>query len=164
MANLLIEIGNTALKASWSEGMTLGKTFRYQGEKVIDFILSLTAREKAEVMVVASADDNRYWIFMLLPDVTISMARFSGQLQTMYDFFHNQADLQISVYADPSPVTIFGTISNLDSWDKKNISRMKGVFYQNPMISVKEEASDPIAEAIEYIKSHLHQNITRTET
>lgn len=113
--------------------------------------------------VVASADDNRYWIFMLLPDVTISMARFSGQLQTMYDFFHNQADLQISVYADPSPVTIFGTISNLDSWDKKNISRMKGVFYQNPMISVKEEASDPIAEAIEYIKSHLHQNITRTE-
>ena len=36
MANLLIEIGNTALKAAWSEGMTLGKTFRYQGEKVID--------------------------------------------------------------------------------------------------------------------------------
>ena len=57
MANLLIEIGNTALKASWSEGMTLGKTFRYQGEKVIDFILSLTAKEKAEVMAVASAYD-----------------------------------------------------------------------------------------------------------
>ena len=63
MANLLIEIGNTALKASWSEGMTLGKTFRYQGEKVIDFILSLTAREKAEVMVVASAYD------LSLPDI-----------------------------------------------------------------------------------------------
>ena len=63
MANLLIEIGNTALKASWSEGMTLGKTFRYQGEKVIDFILSLTAKEKAEVMVVASAYD------LSLPDI-----------------------------------------------------------------------------------------------
>ena len=54
MANLLIEIGNTALKASWSEGMTLGKTFRYQGEKFLDFILSLTAREKPAVMVVSS--------------------------------------------------------------------------------------------------------------
>ena len=54
MANLLVEIGNTALKAAWSEGVTLGKTFRYQGEKMMDFILSLTKKEKPEVMVVAS--------------------------------------------------------------------------------------------------------------
>lgn len=54
MSNLLIEIGNTALKASWSDRMTLGKTFRYQGEKYMDFILSLTAREKPAVMVVCS--------------------------------------------------------------------------------------------------------------
>ena len=54
MANLLVEIGNTALKAAWSDGMTLGKTFRYQGEKWMDFILSLTRKEKPAVMVVAS--------------------------------------------------------------------------------------------------------------
>ncbi len=54
MSNLLIEIGNTALKAAWSERMTLGKTFRYQGEKYMDFILSLTVREKPGVMIVAS--------------------------------------------------------------------------------------------------------------
>jgi len=54
MSNLLVEIGNTALKAAWSEKMTLGKTFRYQGEKYVDFILSLTRREKAEVMLVSS--------------------------------------------------------------------------------------------------------------
>jgi type III pantothenate kinase len=53
MANQLIEIGNTALKAAWSEGMTLGKTFRYQGEKVIDYICSLTARERPDLMVVS---------------------------------------------------------------------------------------------------------------
>ena len=46
MSNLVVEIGNTALKAAWSEKMTLGKTFRYQGEKYTDFILSLTHREK----------------------------------------------------------------------------------------------------------------------
>lgn len=55
MANLLVEIGNTALKAAWSDGMTLGKTFRYQGEKVMEFILSITHKEKPSVMVVASA-------------------------------------------------------------------------------------------------------------
>ena len=54
MANLLIEIGNTALKASWAESLTLGKTFRYQGEKTTDFILSLTAKEKPEVMVIST--------------------------------------------------------------------------------------------------------------
>ena len=54
MPNLLVEIGNTALKASWSERMTLGKTSRYQGEKTMDFILSLTRKEKPLVMVVSS--------------------------------------------------------------------------------------------------------------
>ncbi len=54
MSNLLVEIGNTALKAAWSERMTLGKTYRYQGEKFMDFILSLTQKEKPAVMVVSS--------------------------------------------------------------------------------------------------------------
>ena len=54
MSNLLIEIGNTAVKAAWSDRMTLGKTFRYQGEKSMEFILSLTKKEKPGVMVVSS--------------------------------------------------------------------------------------------------------------
>ncbi len=54
MGNLIIDIGNTAVKAAFTEGVTLGKTFRYQGERVKNFILSLTAREKPEVMVISS--------------------------------------------------------------------------------------------------------------
>ena len=54
MANLIIDIGNTALKASWADGVTLGKTFRYQGERMIDFILSLTERNKPDIMVLSS--------------------------------------------------------------------------------------------------------------
>lgn len=54
MANLLVEIGNTALKAAWSEETILGKTFRYQGEKRMEYILSLTEKEKPEVMVIAT--------------------------------------------------------------------------------------------------------------
>ena len=54
MADLLIDIGNTALKASWADGMTLGKTFRYQGERMLEFILSLTAKEKPEKIVLSS--------------------------------------------------------------------------------------------------------------
>lgn len=54
MANLLIDIGNTTLKASWAEGMTLGKTFRYQGEKKISFILSQTSKQKPEIMVISN--------------------------------------------------------------------------------------------------------------
>ena len=54
MANLVIDIGNTALKASWCEGMTLGKTFRYQGERMFDFILSLISRSRPEKIVLSS--------------------------------------------------------------------------------------------------------------
>ena len=57
MQNLLIEIGNTALKAALSEGMTLGKTFRYQGEKKTEFILSLIEREKPSAVTLASVYD-----------------------------------------------------------------------------------------------------------
>lgn len=55
MAYLLVEAGNTALKAAWSDGTTLGKTFRYQGEKMMDYLLSLLDRERPEVLTVASA-------------------------------------------------------------------------------------------------------------
>ena len=57
MQNLLIEIGNTALKAALSEGMTLGKTFRYQGEKKTEFILSLIEKEKPSHVTLASVYD-----------------------------------------------------------------------------------------------------------
>lgn len=66
MANLIVDIGNTAVKASWSEGMTIGKTFRYQGEKVRDFIFSLIEKERPHVMVISSvyqissSDEKRY--------------------------------------------------------------------------------------------------------
>ena len=47
-------MGNTALKAVWAEGDTLGKTIRYQGEKTIEFIQHITEKEKPNVMVLAS--------------------------------------------------------------------------------------------------------------
>ena len=53
-ANLIIDIGNTALKASWADGLTLGKTFRYQGERMMDFILSLTSKSRPHIMVLSS--------------------------------------------------------------------------------------------------------------
>ena len=55
MANLIIDIGNTALKACWTSGITLGKIFRYQGEGIVDFILSLTSKEKPQTIVLCSA-------------------------------------------------------------------------------------------------------------
>ena len=54
MANLIVDIGNTALKAAWADGITLGRTFRYQGEKKIAFILSQTSKQKPEVMVISN--------------------------------------------------------------------------------------------------------------
>ena len=57
MANLLIVIGNTAVKAAWSEASVLGKTFRYQGEKVLDFIVALTEKQTPQVIALVSVRD-----------------------------------------------------------------------------------------------------------
>ena len=54
MANLIVDIGNTALKASWCDGITLGKTYRYQGERMLEYILSMTEKERPEILVLSS--------------------------------------------------------------------------------------------------------------
>ena len=54
MANLIVDIGNTALKASWCDGITLGKTYRYQGERMLEFIISMVEKEKPEILVLSS--------------------------------------------------------------------------------------------------------------
>lgn len=55
MANLIVDIGNVAVKAAWAEGTTLGKCYRYQGEKILDFILEIISREKPSVIIVSSS-------------------------------------------------------------------------------------------------------------
>ena len=55
MANFVVDIGNTALKAAWADGVTLGKTYRYQGERMLDFILSLVSGNRPDVMVLSSS-------------------------------------------------------------------------------------------------------------
>ena len=55
MPNLVIDIGNTALKAAWTDGITLGKTFRYQGERISEFISGLTEKESPDIMVISTS-------------------------------------------------------------------------------------------------------------
>ncbi len=73
MANLLVVTGNTALKAAWSDGVTIGKTFRYQGEKMLEYLLSLMEKDKPEVLTIASVYD-------LSPEEESVLSRQCGHL------------------------------------------------------------------------------------
>jgi len=90
MSNLIVEIGNTAIKAAWSERVTLGKTFRYQGEKYRDFVLSLMKKEKPVVMVVSS-------VFPLTEE---DIEAFSAECGALYILDRNHKEL-LSTYALP---------------------------------------------------------------
>lgn len=54
MANLIIDIGSLSVKAAWAEGVELGKSYRYQGYRVAEFVSRITSEAKAETTVVAS--------------------------------------------------------------------------------------------------------------
>jgi type III pantothenate kinase len=54
VANLIIDIGNTTTKAAFAEGLNLGKTHRYQGENVLDFIKELTLISLPDVIIISS--------------------------------------------------------------------------------------------------------------
>lgn len=44
------------MKAAWADSLTLGKIFRYQGEKVVDYIVNLASKQQPEVMTVSSSE------------------------------------------------------------------------------------------------------------
>lgn len=52
---LVVDIGNTVLKAALCDGLTLGKTFRYQGENGINYILDLIRTNHPDAVAVCSA-------------------------------------------------------------------------------------------------------------
>jgi len=54
VTNLIIDIGNTALKAAFAEGVELGQTHRYQGERILEFIKELTLIKRPYVMIVSN--------------------------------------------------------------------------------------------------------------
>ncbi len=95
MENLVIDIGNTATKAAWADGETIGRTFRYQGDKVLDFIRGLTAKVKPEIMLVSSAKS------LLYSDIE-ALEKECGKLVVM-DSFHTALSSYYSlpVYLSP---------------------------------------------------------------
>ena len=54
MTNLIIDIGNTALKAAFAQGTVVGAVERYCGEGVLDFILGKTAQQKPAVIAIST--------------------------------------------------------------------------------------------------------------
>ena len=54
MTNLIIDIGNTALKAAFAQGTVVEAVERYCGEGVLDFILEMTAARKPSVIVIST--------------------------------------------------------------------------------------------------------------
>ena len=103
MSNLLVEIGNTALKAAWSEGITLGKTFRYQGEKMFDYVDSLVEKEKPAVMVISSTIE-------INPEEEIKLRSKCGKL-VILDRKHTDIAEEYSLPAYLSPDRIAAVIA-----------------------------------------------------
>ena len=84
MADLIIDIGNTALKAAWCDGMTLGKTFRYQGERMLEFILSLTRKNRPETIVLSSVRNFSEHNISRLHDECSRLRVFDGSIMDKY--------------------------------------------------------------------------------
>ena len=85
MANLIVDIGNTALKASWCDGITLGKTFRYQGERMLEFILSMTEKERPEILVLSSVRTFTSGNIQKLKGVCENLLIINDELLESYD-------------------------------------------------------------------------------
>ena len=94
--NLIADIGNTVLKAAVADGVTLGRTYRYQGERGLDFIIDLSSRIHPEKTVICSA--------RILSDSEIEkLSGCSGTLVIM-DPQHNSvaAEALLPEYITPS--------------------------------------------------------------
>ena len=85
MADLIIDIGNTALKASWCDGITLGKTYRYQGEKMLDFILSMVSESRPDKIVLSSVRNFSIQNIETLRGICDRLIILDDQIKDSYD-------------------------------------------------------------------------------
>ena len=85
MANLIVDIGNTALKASWCDGITLGKTYRYQGERMLEYILSMTEKSRPEILVLSSVRNFSSQNIQRLEEVCDRLLVINNQILESYD-------------------------------------------------------------------------------
>jgi type III pantothenate kinase len=127
MATLLIDIGNTALKASWADGVTLGNTFRYQGERMLEYIISLTSEVRPELMVISSARHFSPQQLQRLEVLCDKLIILDGKiLSERYDIpSYLTADRAASIIASrylfkgrPCTIFDFGTTLTIDFLDK----------------------------------------------
>ena len=128
-----MDIGNTALKAAWADGITLGKTFRYQGERMLEYILSLVSDSRPEKLVLSSA---RRFTVQHLQQLEAACDRLivldSASLSQKYDIpSYLTADRAASIIASrylfkgrPCTIFDFGTTLTVDFLDAEG--RFKG--------------------------------------
>ncbi len=57
MENLLIDIGNSSVKAAFANGDKLEDTVRYEGSDIVGFISGLLSLRKALVVAISSVRD-----------------------------------------------------------------------------------------------------------
>ena len=127
MATLLVDIGNTALKAAWADGVTLGKTFRYQGERMLEYIISLASEVRPELMVISSSRHFSVQQIKRLEEICDRLLVLDGKiLSDRYDVpSYLTADRAASIIASrylfkgrPCTIFDFGTTLTIDFLDK----------------------------------------------
>jgi len=57
VTNLVLDIGNSSLKASFAKGGRIGETFRYNGEDIYGYILNLSAEKRVNTIALSSVRD-----------------------------------------------------------------------------------------------------------
>ena len=128
MTTLLIDIGNTALKASWADGITLGKTFRYQGERMLEYITSLISEVRPELMVLSSARNFNSQNIKRLEELCDRLIVLDNvKLSEKYDIpSYLTSDRAASIIASrylfkgrPCTIFDFGTTLTVDFLDKE---------------------------------------------
>lgn len=73
MRNLLVDIGNSSVKAAYAKGLLIDKIIVYKGDDIVTFINSLVINEKPYSIVISSVRKNREYIKESLQHLDINI-------------------------------------------------------------------------------------------
>lgn len=73
MRNLLVDIGNSSVKAAYAKGLLIDKITVYKGDDIVTFINSLVINEKPYSIVISSVRKNREYIKESLQHLDINI-------------------------------------------------------------------------------------------
>lgn len=112
---------------------------------------------------VACLNENCYWMFLCMEKDGIGEELWRRKLQEFYQFTEDHMDFSVGIYPGEAREGFSCTYGLLKRRAAANTGRKPGIFWEDQEQEKEETQTNPIQQALNYIRKNLSKNISRAD-